>query len=68
MPIYVYSCQCGQQFEKRARLSEADQARRARCPACKKLAERTFAVAKTVNSSQTKPERLPIAPTKYYPW
>lgn len=68
MPIYVYTCQCGHQFEKRARFSEADQARRARCPVCKKLATRVFTNVKTVNSSQPKPSSIPNAPTKYYPW
>ena len=68
MPIYVYSCACGNRFEKRYSFAESQKAAKVRCPACKKLAPRMFTDVKAVNSSQTKPERLPIAPTKYYPW
>ena len=68
MPIYVYACACGNQFEKRSSFAESAKAAKVRCPTCQKLATRVFTNVKAVNSSQTKPSPIPTAPTKYYPW
>ena len=67
MPLYTYRCKKGHEFERLIKLSQADDAKKARCPSCRGGAERVVAGFSSVNSSA---ERFSgwNPKTHYHPW